>query len=156
KLEAIIRPDIGIFTNIGSSHDEGFSSSDEKITEKFKLFKNVKKLICNASFAKYASLNSQLYTWSYDDETADLYIRDYHINNGGILVDIIYKSNTTQIQIPFKDKASLENAITCMLTLFVLGYEADEIANKIAKLHAVKMRLELKSGINNTSIIDDS
>lgn len=156
KLEAIIRPDIGVFTNIGSSHDEGFSSQEEKIAEKFKLFKNVKKLICNTSFAKYASLSSQLYTWSYDDKTADLYIKDYHLNDGGTLVDIIYKNNTIQIQVPFKDRASLENAITCILTLFVLGYETDEITNKIAKLHAVKMRLELKSGINNTSIIDDS
>ena len=38
KLEKIIRPTLGIFTNIGEAHSEGFSSLEEKIREKPKLF----------------------------------------------------------------------------------------------------------------------
>ncbi|RTY95116.1 bifunctional UDP-N-acetylmuramoyl-tripeptide:D-alanyl-D-alanine ligase/alanine racemase, partial [Flavobacterium bomense] len=39
KLEVIIRPTIGIITNIGSAHDEGFEDLEKKIKEKLKLFK---------------------------------------------------------------------------------------------------------------------
>ena len=45
KLEQIIKPDIGIFTNISDPHQENFKSIDEKIGEKLILFKNSKKLI---------------------------------------------------------------------------------------------------------------
>jgi UDP-N-acetylmuramyl pentapeptide synthase len=38
KLETIIKPSIGILTNIGSAHDEGFAHIGEKIKEKLKLF----------------------------------------------------------------------------------------------------------------------
>ena len=32
KLESVIQPTMGIFTNIGSSHSEGFTSQEEKDT----------------------------------------------------------------------------------------------------------------------------
>ena len=38
KLQAIIQPTIGILSNIGSAHDEGFGNIGEKIKEKLKLF----------------------------------------------------------------------------------------------------------------------
>ncbi|HYH56651.1 MAG TPA: Mur ligase family protein, partial [Anseongella sp.] len=38
RLERMIRPDIGILTNIGPAHDEGFDSTEQKISEKLKLF----------------------------------------------------------------------------------------------------------------------
>lgn len=45
KLQRVIQPTIGIFTNIGSAHDEGFSSQEQKITEKLKLFTSCKLII---------------------------------------------------------------------------------------------------------------
>ncbi len=45
KLQKIIRPTIGILSNVGSAHDEGFPSVAEKIKEKLKLFTAVNVLI---------------------------------------------------------------------------------------------------------------
>jgi alanine racemase len=45
KLEKVIRPTIGILTNIGSSHDEGFVDLENKIKKKLILFKDVEILI---------------------------------------------------------------------------------------------------------------
>src|SRR6478609_1626839 len=39
-LQRIIQPTIGIFTNIGTAHDEGFVNEQQKIDEKIKLFKD--------------------------------------------------------------------------------------------------------------------
>ncbi len=45
KLEKIIAPEIGIFTNIGEAHGANFKDIKEKVEEKMKLFKQVKTLI---------------------------------------------------------------------------------------------------------------
>lgn len=45
KLEKIIRPTIGIFTTLGSAHDDGFSSRAQKLEEKWKLFKGCGAII---------------------------------------------------------------------------------------------------------------
>ena len=57
NLERIINPTIGILTNIGSAHDEGFANIGEKIKEKLKLFINVKILIYNKNKTIDAFLN---------------------------------------------------------------------------------------------------
>ena len=38
KLEQIIQPTLGVLTNLGSAHDEGFESREAKLAEKLKLF----------------------------------------------------------------------------------------------------------------------
>ncbi len=47
-LEPIIKPSVGIFTNIGTAHDENFESANQKIKEKLALFQHVETLICCA------------------------------------------------------------------------------------------------------------
>ena len=48
KLRPIIKPNIGIFTNIGQAHDENFINTNQKIGEKLKLFTKVDTLIYNS------------------------------------------------------------------------------------------------------------
>ena len=44
-LQAIIQPTIGIFTCLGSAHQENFESMEQKCNEKLKLFHNAQSLI---------------------------------------------------------------------------------------------------------------
>ena len=76
KLEVIIQPTIGIITNIGSAHDEGFEDLDKKIKEKLKLFKNSKLIIYQKNNAVDGLIDPkmQLFSWSYSDETADVFV----------------------------------------------------------------------------------
>jgi alanine racemase len=54
------------------------------------------------------------------------------------------------------DEASVENAIVCWATMLALGYGPAEVDKRIERLSPVSMRLELKNGINDCSVIDDS
>ena len=45
KLERIIRPTVGVLTNIGQAHQENFGSVGEKRMEKMKLFRNCEKVV---------------------------------------------------------------------------------------------------------------
>jgi len=47
RLEGIIKPTIGVFTELGDAHQENFTSIEHKRIEKFKLFDNVNTLIQN-------------------------------------------------------------------------------------------------------------
>ena len=45
RLQKTIRPTIGIFTNLGDAHSEGFADKREKAEEKAYLFMDCKKLV---------------------------------------------------------------------------------------------------------------
>ncbi|HUS00757.1 MAG TPA: Mur ligase family protein, partial [Chitinophagaceae bacterium] len=76
KLEKIVVPSIGVLTNIGEAHSEGFESRTQKIKEKLKLFEHSTGLIfciddneVNAEVAILKERNSalQLFTWGRDN-----------------------------------------------------------------------------------------
>ena len=45
RLEKMIQPTIGVLTNIGEAHSEGFNDAEHKFREKISLFKNCKIII---------------------------------------------------------------------------------------------------------------
>ena len=45
NLQEIIRPTVGILTNIGEAHQENFKTKQEKLAEKLKLFKSCTTII---------------------------------------------------------------------------------------------------------------
>ena len=157
KLEKIIQPTIGILTNIGSAHDEGFSNIGEKIKEKLKLFKNVSVLIYNKNKTIDSFLNPTIntFSWSCTDHHADVFIATKSILDKTIL-KIKIQNNNFEIKIPFRDDASVENAIHCMMVMLYLEYDYKTIETRMELLFPVEMRLKLKNGINTTTLIDDS
>lgn len=156
NLQKVILPTIGIFTNIGSSHDEGFADTTQKIKEKFKLFKESEILICNKRFEQYAFQHTKVITWSKSDPKADLFVNDIREIENNTRISAVFRTNEINISIPFNDKAAVENAITCWLILLELGVDNESIQNRMLRLQPVTMRLEMKSGVNNCSVIDDS
>ena len=156
KLEPIIRPDIGILTNIGSAHDEGFSNRQEKIREKLKVFARVKTLILQKNAEVEAELNSSIktFTWSFEPG-ADVSISTRKVNSSTVL-SISYNDIHFDAAIPFTDDASIENAINCLMFMLYLDYNPATIISRLAGLYPVELRLQVKNGINSCTIIDDS
>lgn len=164
KLEKIIQPDTGIFTNIGSAHDENFENIAQKTTEKLRLFAHCKNLIyCKdylvineqISKADFLPADLKLFTWSRRLK-ADLQIGRVSKNNGETEIQGIYNNRFIYIRIPFTDDASIENAIQSWAFMLHLKMEQEVIAERMLMLSPVAMRLEMKEGINNCSIINDS
>lgn len=164
RLKEIINPTIGIFTNIGPAHGENFISLQQKVGEKLKLFTKVQMLIYSPDFPEMQEtiIRSELlntinaFTWSRKQD-ADLRILSATREKGKkTRIKGIYKSKESEIEIPFIDDASVENAIHCWATMLYLGYFNDTIARRMAGLQSIAMRLELKEGINHCSIINDS
>src|SRR5690606_4665645 len=53
-IERMVKPTIGILTNIGHAHDDGFASTKEKTIEKLKLFKDADKIVYNPTYVDSA------------------------------------------------------------------------------------------------------
>jgi UDP-N-acetylmuramoyl-tripeptide--D-alanyl-D-alanine ligase len=157
NLQKIIQPTIGILTNIGSAHDEGFEDFGQKIKEKLKLFANVEVLILqkNKTIEAFLTPKTTTFTWSSEDKTADVFVIAKE-NKNVTDFKITYKNICFKIAIPFQDQASIENAIHCLCVLLYFNYNQEVIRQRMLELYPVEMRLKVKNGINNTTLIDDS
>lgn len=166
KLEKIIQPTIGIFTNLGEAHSGGFSDDRHKALEKAILFKNAEKIVYNKDAVSLyldftggdSSLfrkDAEFFSWSRKGN-ATLRIAKELRNDSLTQVTASYDGEDIELVIPFTDNASVDNAITCWCTLLLLGISHTVISGMMQQLHPVSMRLELKKGANNCSIINDS
>jgi alanine racemase len=156
RLERIIQPSIGLFTNIGSAHDEGFQNQKEKIAEKIKLFKSANVIIYCSDQHQSAQLIEQIYqdknlvSWG---KTKSAAIR---IHSDNEISTIDWRGKTFSFRLPFKDQASIENIHHCIAVMLHLNIEEQPIQERILQLKGVSMRMELKQGINHCQIIDDT
>lgn len=164
KLGEMIRPTIGILTNIGTAHDENFTDLNAKIVEKLKLFVHAHQLVYCKDYTAVHELISaggmltshcNTFTWSRKSK-ADLQIGRIAKHEHDTEIQGIYKNQFIGIKIPFTDEASIENAIHCWALMLFLEIPFDHITKRIELLSPVAMRLEMKEGINNCSVINDS
>ncbi len=170
NLEPIIRPTIGILTNIGEAHGEGFKNREEKIEEKLKLFRHASVVIYhsddkktslalgewkNKRLAELKDEPVEIFDWGYS-KNARVRIEAINKTDATTSVNLFYDKGSFLVTIPFTDDASIENAVHCICVLLYLGNPADTIRNKFIRLSVIAMRLELKGGINHCTIINDS
>lgn len=154
NLQQVLQPTIGIFTNIGPAHAEGFSDDREKVREKLKLFAEADRVIYCKDHTLIDEAISETsiptFTWGSTPEASVQIVAD------GDGYRVRHVSGKFVIHPPFSDKASLENCFHCVAVLLHLGFNGEKIAQRIETLRAVPMRLELKAGINRCQIIDDT
>ncbi len=167
QLAKIIQPSIGIFTNIGDAHNEGFEDSTHKIKEKIKLFDHCKNIICEEKMLFYfekKQIQRHFFTWKIatdtpvdEKKTADLTIQSI-VQNAYQHTEInaFFQEKNLQITIPFSDYPSIENAISCWATMLCMGYPQELITPRMAKLQPIALRMDIKAGVNNCQIINDS
>lgn len=191
RLARIIRPDIGIFTNIGPAHREGFESKAAKIAEKMRLFNEARTLIFCADhepirlaaddWQRSIGSERRVFSWSKEGRPADLQIVEIQpLDSGGArlecrlseqfpIFNFQFQTPNFQVEIPFSDPASIENACHCLATVLCLA-DARRLAVSPSRpltlspshllafshLEPVAMRLELKAAINRCTLINDA
>ncbi len=160
-LQPIIQPTIGIFTNLGEAHQENFTGLKQKCEEKLQLFKDAEVLIyCSDSKLVEISIaqsgfSGKLFAWGKSDKV-QVQVLKLEKTVSATQALLKYGSAEISISIPFTDAASIENALQCVVVMLYLGVKADEIAKRILQLESVAMRLEVKEGVRDCLIINDS
>jgi alanine racemase len=162
RLEKIIQPTLGVFTNIGEAHNEGFADNREKAAEKARLFVNTRSLVfCREVIASYLESTDALFSiqglfsWSRRED-ATLRIQTETKEQANTLITAAYEQQTVSFVIPFTDRISVDNAITCICVLLQMGYAIPVINDRIQQLQPVDMRMQLKKAIHNCYLLNDS
>lgn len=161
-LQSLIRPNIGIITNISSEHREGFSSKRQKCMEKVRLFKECECLIycgddplISEAIESSAPAGIELW-WSMTDANAPLYITAIETGDEQTDIRYIYLGNESCLTIPFVTEAEIQNAIHSLAVMLYLNIDRDTIASRMAALTPVGTRLNVIEGVNDCMIIYDS
>jgi alanine racemase len=166
KLEKIILPTIGIIANIGEAHNDGFLNLKHKAKEKLTLFTKSDRLIYSKDHAEINQALTEInalkgidaipvFTWSQHSD-ADVRVTSILQQNNHSYISAIYKGQEFDFEIPFADKASVENAIHCACVLLLLGKDFSVLRTRMRLLTRIAMRLEMRDAINNCSLINDS
>jgi alanine racemase len=163
NLMQIIQPTIGILTHMGDAHNEGFSSFQEKILEKLQLFQNAEVIIYNhdnievkevvENWQKQHSIKSITVG---TNETADFYISSINQTVEETCFKLYYHGVVVECIIPFIGNVAIENVLLASATAIYMGCSPPQLVERLANLPTLAMRLEMKMGINNCTIINDS
>ena len=170
RIESVLRPTIGVVTNIGEAHQENFLSYGIKCAEKLTLFKGCKTVVLNYNDeailrgAPTVPSKAERMTWTKlshgggIDLESTLVIRSIEKADDHAVVNYSVNDEIGHYTIPFIDDAAIENSITCFATCLALGdrVKIEDICKRLAKLDPVAMRLEVKDGRGGCTLINDS
>ncbi|MCS6968287.1 MAG: bifunctional UDP-N-acetylmuramoyl-tripeptide:D-alanyl-D-alanine ligase/alanine racemase [Cytophagales bacterium] len=169
-LANVMSPTIGIFTNLGKAHDEGFSSPKEKVREKLKLFTTAKALIFHTAYQEICQEvlpwqekypHCQLIGWGESDQST---IKFKIVEKAGqsATISLNFGKESLTLSLPFADSACIENLVHCIVAMWYLLGELDYIRHAVNKVFSrpwqvqPAMRLVRKKGIHRCTLIDDS
>ena len=158
-LQQMIQPTIGIFTHLGDAHGENFASREEKLAEKAQLFTSCQWVIGQTGEAleyiktRVPSTTSFL-LWG-EDPKADIHVKTMNIALGHREVRVTFGNKHFILDIPFPDIASYENCMNAVSILLLKQYSPDVITSRVQQLSAIAMRMEIKDGINNCTLVND-
>ena len=158
-LQQMIQPTIGIFTHLGDAHGENFASREEKLAEKAQLFTSCQWVIGQTGEAleyiktRVPSTTSFL-LWG-EDPQADIHVKTMNITLGHREVQVTFGNKHFILDIPFPDIASYENCMSAVSILLLKQYSPDVITSRVQQLSAIAMRMEIKDGINNCTLVND-
>lgn len=173
-LQHIIQPTIGVLTHMGDAHSENFTDQLQKIKEKLLLFAKADIIIAHGDDSMVVEAVKEVHLpclfWGTNGH-CDINITEIkkEETHTSIRLEVnkekfpwLASSANNDVhspftfQIPFTDEASVENAITCCCVLLAMGYDKEAVSERMEFLKPVEMRLELKRGINNCSVINDA
>ena len=161
-LRAIIRPTIAVLTNLGTAHQENFSSMEAKCREKLVLFHDARTVVYDADDAivrrivSETDIQGETIAWSRRDKNAAFYVSEIKKEDAMSVVSYIYKGVAGRYSLPFIDAASVSNSIICAVVALQLRLSRDALDRRMRLLEPVAMRLEVKEGQHGCTLINDS
>ena len=162
-LQDVIRPTIGVFTNIGQAHDENFINRAQKAGEKLNLFTKAESLVYCMDYPEIQQVvirsglasKVRLFTWSRKFTEATLFVSAVEMGERSTRVLCQYQGDSLSFTIPFIDAASVENGLHCIAVGMLMQMKPEVIAERLMLLTTIAMRLEIKAGMNNCTIVND-
>ncbi len=165
RLQRIIRPTLGILTNIGAAHQENFVSLNQKIEEKLQLFVDADHFVYDVDSDEIQrgidnlGLSDKAIGWSLTPGKAYYHVSYSHSGDGTTTITVQHADESSTVTIPFADQASIQNATHCLCLIGLLPLttaQRQAVLARFATLEAIEMRLEVKEGQAGNRLINDA
>lgn len=166
-LASISEPTVGIVTNAGAAHLEGFGSLQGVANGKGEMFQalpfeGVAVINADDKYAgqwRDASAADRILTFGFE-QPADFMahkVREINAPSGfRIDFDLVTPDGTLAATIPLAGLHNLRNALGAAAAACAAGTPVEQIVKGLAAMKTVAGRLELKPAINGAFLVDDS
>jgi len=158
-LNRIIAPEIVVLTNLGMAHLENFSDRQALANEKAHLVKGAQQVIFRTDYAEWevalSNYKGRKTTWSTSDAGADFFYQIQSSATHETIVSLHHGHQTFYFNLPVADAGSLENALTTITTLMVLGMSPTRITGRLDRFTPPAWRMELLEAANNCLLVSD-
>jgi len=161
-LTELAKPEVALITNAAAAHLEGFGSLEGVAKAKGEIFSGLSSegyAVINADDV-YADIwyglaaEKQKITFAMDCEAdVSCQIQDAALGNK---LDITTPKGTFGFTLKLLGKHNVMNALAATAAALVAGVSLQNIGAGLSKMRPVSGRLETKSGVNGSRIIDDT
>ncbi len=161
----IAKPDLGVITNIGTTHLELLLTQERIAQAKWELIEALPAdgiAIINAedlfSVQKAKKDHHSIRFYGLEGAFAEPDIKGAQLRPWGALgttFDVSYTSDKTTVNLPLPGKHNVLDALAALAVGKVLGVSLAEGCAGLGKLELSKMRLEVRYGIFGTTLIND-
>ncbi|RYG51288.1 MAG: UDP-N-acetylmuramate--L-alanine ligase [Chitinophagaceae bacterium] len=161
-----LSPDIAIITAMDADHldiygtadsvEQAFIDFSDKIKPNGSLFRQF-GLKRGRELAKgLAAGNDANYTYSLQNENADVYGKNIKLDNGGYDFDVVFRDNVVEnVRLNMGGMHNVENAIAAIAVACSLGIDNDKISAAVEAFRGVKRRFEYIIRNNKLVFVDD-
>lgn len=161
-LERMIRPSLGIITNIGEAHQENFPSLESKCLEKLRLFRDCETIVCCLDdplivhCLEKASLGHKVIGWSRRDSSAQVFVKEIHCRPKETDLTILLMGKTLTYTLPYTDDGAIHNTLLAITALLKLRPTLLWDPHLLSELEPISMRLEVVQGAEGMILINDT
>lgn len=164
RLWEMIRPSLTVLTGLGSAHDDGFTSIQEKSAEKMLLCKDADVVVIPSDVEAFSE---QVKWWKQQqpltrfiswgmNERSSFRIITTRVENHVTHIDFSYRAQPQSLILPFYDTASVQNAMSCFSVLFAFERWDQMHLEKFSHLQTIGNRLSIERGKRGNVIVNDS
>lgn len=161
-LTEIAAPDIALVTNAGSAHLEGFGSLEGVATAKSEIYgplnENGYAIINNddvfSDVWKEKAKGKNIITFGIKNKSDVM--AEWSSNVAGSKLSVTTPKGHCEIKLKLLGQHNVMNALSAIAVATAADFTFDQIVHGLEKLEPVKGRLQVKKGINDSVIIDDT
>ena len=160
-LAKIIKPDVGVITNIGDSHIEHFEGRAGILNAKLEMIDHLSedgRVILNGDddLLKNAEIPNRKKIFYGTGPSNDYRADGININGLiGVAATIKYYENEFRINIPTPGAHMVYNALAAAAVGDILGIPADGIKNGLESARPSKMRMDIINAPRGVTVIND-
>lgn len=161
-LTNIALPDIAVLTNVGAAHLEGFGSLENTAKAKAEIFQGLSK-------NGFAIINTDdAFSEYFKDVTTEYKVISFGIKNKadvmcewesgieGSSLNVSTPVGRCEIKLKLLGRHNVMNALASIAAAIAADISLEQIVKGLEELKPVNGRLQIKRGLNNSRVIDDT